>query len=97
MKSSFSRKRESRTTARALRRRRGAGCFCSELTAIDISSSAEILGHRWFGGLKNSEMVLARPLFFAAVVPNPTIASCHRRVPYLHFLRTRGARYTNQQ
>jgi hypothetical protein len=69
-----------------------AGRFCSELTAIDISSSAVILGHRWFGGLKNSEMVLARPLFFAAVGPNPTIASCHRRVPSLHFLRTRRAR-----
>jgi hypothetical protein len=40
------------------RPRRGAGCFCSELTAIDISSAAEILGRRWFGDLKNSEMTL---------------------------------------
>jgi hypothetical protein len=59
------------------RRRGGAGCFCSELTAIDISSSAQILGRRWFGDLKNSEMILARLLFFAALRPNPTIASCH--------------------
>jgi hypothetical protein len=34
----------------------GAGCFCSELTAIDNSSSAEILVRLWFGDLKNSEM-----------------------------------------
>jgi hypothetical protein len=36
--------------------RGGAGCFCSELTAIDNSSSAEILVRLWFGDLKNSEM-----------------------------------------
>jgi hypothetical protein len=33
----------------------GAGCFCSELTAIDNSSSAEILVRLWFGDLKNGE------------------------------------------
>jgi len=45
----------------------GAGCFCSELTAIDNSSSAEILGRLWFGDLKNSEMTLVMPLFFTAL------------------------------
>ena len=30
--------------------------FCSELSAIGISFSAEILGRRWFGDVKNSEM-----------------------------------------
>jgi hypothetical protein len=38
--------------------RGGADCFCSQLTAIGISSAAEILGRRWFGDRKNSEKTL---------------------------------------
>jgi hypothetical protein len=59
------------TSARRRRKhahpRGGAGCFCSELTAIDNSSSAEILGRLWFGDLKNSEMTLVMPLFLTAL------------------------------
>jgi hypothetical protein len=47
--------------------RRGAGCFCSELTAIDNSSSAKILVRLWFGDPKDSEMTLVMPLFFTAL------------------------------
>jgi hypothetical protein len=50
-------------TANIGARRGGAGCFCSELTAMDIAASAEILGRRWFGDLKNSEMTSVMPLF----------------------------------
>jgi len=40
------------------RRAAGFGCFCcfrTDLSAIDISSSAAFLGRRPFGDLKNSE------------------------------------------
>jgi hypothetical protein len=39
--------------------------FCSDLSAMRSRPPAEILGRRWFGDLKNSEMTSVLPLFFA--------------------------------
>jgi hypothetical protein len=54
--------------------RGGAGCFCSELTAIGNSSSGEILGRLWFGDLKNSEMT-----FGYAAVLHCFVLNCNYR------------------
>ncbi len=54
--------------------------FCSDLSAIDISSSAEILGCRGVGDLRNSEMTSVLPLFLAVCDANATIARCHPRL-----------------
>jgi len=53
--------------------------FCSELSATDISSFAEILGRRWFGALKNTEMASRFWLFFAVLRRKTAIARCHYR------------------
>jgi hypothetical protein len=46
----------------------GFGCFCcfrTDLSAIDISSSAAFLGRRPFGDLKTARMMAVPSLFFA--------------------------------
>ncbi len=42
-------------------------CFCGKLSAIDLSVSAEILGHRWLGERNNSQL---GGCYFAVLVRN---------------------------
>lgn len=45
-------------------------CFCSKLSAREISSSAEILDRRRFGERQNSQIAAVLPLFAAILVKN---------------------------
>jgi hypothetical protein len=54
----------------------GSGCFCcfrTDLSAIDISSSAAFLGRRPFGDLKTARMMAVPSLFFAVFDPSPCL------------------------
>ena len=51
--------------------------LCSDLSAIDISFSAEILGCGGVGDLRNREITSVLPLFFAVCDINAGSARCH--------------------